>query len=76
MAQVALIPKFLTSDVRYERKQLLIRLIQLTTPAAVPMLPVSRNLAATMIPWAQSCNSTDQKPPSSPPPADLVLTVL
>jgi hypothetical protein len=43
MAQVALIPKFLTSDVHYERKQLLIRLIQVTTPATVPMLPVKRN---------------------------------
>ena len=66
-------------DVHYERKQLLIRLIQDILLPAVPMLPVPHNPTTTMIPWAQSCNSTDHKPPSSPPPplpADLVLTVL
>jgi hypothetical protein len=33
---------------------------------AVPMLPVPHNPTTTMIPWAQSCNSTDHKPPSLP----------
>jgi hypothetical protein len=50
MAQVALTTKFLTSDVHYERKQLLIRLIQVTLLPAVPMLPVLHNSATTMIP--------------------------